>query len=147
MDVPGYNETIGPNITYRGGNAFENHSKRLVGYAGTYDGVDVYVYHANASNKSKLLVCWLATALRANGLPFVLVGDFNCEPGDLVGDFALPAGVHHAHAGHTHNAMDWKLLGKTYDWAIHYGCTSVTVAKTGRTGVSDHLPILVTVTP
>ena len=85
--IQNYNAVHGGAPGFKGGSIFDSQSKRAVaktmppGHAG----IDVYVYHANASNRARHLVPWAASSIAAEnpGRPFVMIGDFNANPGTL----------------------------------------------------------------
>lgn len=154
---PPFEEVFRFSAYRKGGSAFVKHTKRHVACLESVGDVDVYVYHANASAKAAYLVAWVLEALRQIGRRFVLFGDLNCEPADLVGyiqynhthgtnvgsqnDFTIAFGAA------THNAK--KGATKVYDYAIGGNKTAVTVTAMNTSGVmsqdamSDHLPIFV----
>ena len=69
-----------------GGNKFTSHGIRHVARVlmpQTWPGPRIYAWHANSSYKAQTLVPWVVAHLCNAGHPFVLMGDFNCEPKDL----------------------------------------------------------------
>jgi len=142
----------------KGGNEFTKHSKRCVAYVLNVHGVNVYVYHANASSKAPFLVAWVAEALRLeDDEDFLLIGDFNCEPPEVRTQLELlkrdPDAFEFGEDGPTHNAKTG--LTKTYDYAIGgrrvpSAVTKLDISKTiaqftntPAKDMSDHLPIIV----
>lgn len=154
--------TVFGNAPYKkGGSNFNKQSKRPVAKGGNFGGVDVYVYHANASAKSSFLVSWVAESVRQDtGGNFVLLGDLNCEPSAFDTAIQCCTGNNQYHTnfqrrsgGNTHNAKTG--LAKTYDWAVagnNVGPVTVTPINYGAAiqnmgfatdPRSDHLPIVV----
>lgn len=144
--IGSYGATFGHAPAFAGGGIFTNHSRRLVGKVDSRFPIPIYVYHANASDKSEDLVPWVLNDLVENSPGgFILTGDFNCEPWNLTD---IPAGVHWGTGGPTHNAFHG--LYSTYDYAFFYHCQGEVMAfdyraQYGIDYVSDHLPILIRV--
>lgn len=156
--LPKFTDVFGRPTWRKGGNEFTKHSKRVVAHAGNFNGVNVYVYHANASSKAPFLVAWVAEALRLeDDEDFLLIGDLNCEPPAVRTQLQLlgcdPDIFEFGDDGPTYNAKTG--LTKTYDYAIGgLGVPSVvtkldisrTIAHftdTPAEDMSDHLPIIV----
>jgi endonuclease/exonuclease/phosphatase family metal-dependent hydrolase len=155
------NVTDLPTSGYKKGGTFDKVSKRHVAHAGEYEGMQVYVYHANSSTYAKLLVPWVAEHLQQeDGGKFVLVGDFNAEPLDVktsMQNFEIDdTKFSIASNGATHNTHSFGGPTKTYDYAI--GGAAVKnlqvkkidilpvlkqISKEPEKDMSDHMPILV----
>jgi hypothetical protein len=128
---PKFGEVFDVPLWKKGGSDFQKQSKRFVASIGELDGINVYVYHANASPRAAFLVAWVAEALRQehNGR-FLLVGDFNCEPTE-VNKALWDCGVNPELSfkieskGRTHNAKGE--LNRTFDYAIAGFGVNVTV--------------------
>ncbi len=158
FEIPQFHETFGFSAPRKGGNEFTKQSKRFVAFGGQYEGINVYIYHANASAKGAFLVAWVIEALRQeDDGEFVLMGDLNSQPTavrtqlDLLDiDRDL---FEFGHDGPTHNAKTG--LTKTYDYAIGgFGLVPVVTKLEITTAIahystnpaadmSDHLPIVV----
>ena len=136
-------------LTYRGGQNFMQQSKRKVASIGQIGGNPLFMYHANSSYKSSALVRWVVAALDDAHDKFLLVGDFNCSPGELRdqldwGTFRVVDG------GPTHNAKITTGPTTTLDFAIAKGLNpTVSVLNASNffneagLPIPDHLPILV----
>jgi hypothetical protein len=161
VEVSNYADVFGGPVPKKGGSVFARQSKRFVALAGTFSGVNLYVYHANASHRAAFLVAWVAEDLRQQDAgSFVLVGDLNCEPAALTlalqQQGADPADFNIRNGGTTHNAKSG--LTRIYDYAIsgagvnglavavkdiraHLPLDPLTSLPDNRLS-SDHLPIL-----
>jgi len=162
-EIPSFTETFGQPVSHKGGGNFEKISKRYVAHAGEYEGMQIYVYHANASAKAELLVAWVITHLEEEDKgAFILVGDFNASPLEVKTHMqknkqdAKPFTF--ADDGATHNARKPPAV-HTYDYAI--GGSKVKSLKVGKFNIlpaleslfqdkdaaaaalSDHMPIVV----
>jgi len=152
LGVGKFNELFGFPIWLKGGNTFDRQSKRPVYNVATYGGLEIYVYHANASSRASAVMTWAIGALCAAPGNFLLVGDFNCTPDDLNRDlkYALDQqttgismdGLKLDWGGPTYPSSDtlW-----TYDYAAARGIQIKvkTVRLPEPERFSDHLPIIV----
>lgn len=150
FEVDRYTDLFDGRLTYRGGQDFMKQSKRKVASIGQIGGNPLFMYHANSSYKSSAMVRWVVASLDDAHATFLLVGDFNCSPGELRnqidwGTFNIADG------GPTHNAKTVGGPTTTLDYAVAKGLTpTVTVVndvdffrEAGLTEMPDHLPIVV----
>lgn len=150
VEIPRYTELFENGISYRGGNDFMAQSKRKVAGVGQVGTTPIFMYHANSSYKSTELVRWVVAGLDESHSKFLLVGDFNCSPGDLKG--ALNWGSFNvADGGATHNAKNAGGPQTTLDFAVGKGVIPTVKVmnhvdffkNAGLADMPDHLPILV----
>lgn len=161
-EIPKFQDVFDvPRSGYKKGSNFGTVSKRYVAYAGDWEGVHVFVYHANSSSYGAMLTAWVAEHLRQeNDGNFILVGDFNAEPDAVkaclknfkadIADFSF------AHDGFTYNAHSSTGPTKTLDYAIAGAAVKnpqvkkidlmpmlKEISKEPGKDMSDHMPILV----
>lgn len=166
VDIPDYADVYNFATYKKAGGNFKSVSVRgVLEFSHLLDGVDLYFYHANASDKAPYLVAWVAEVLRQRTenktYPFVLIGDLNCEPAQLANqlryyDSNLLKGLGYSdkfslkYDGVTHHAR--YDASKVYDYAITGKLTAVTVtswdtlvfsAERDRSDHPDHFPILI----
>ena len=160
FELPSFSDTFGRPIHRKGGNAFTRHTKRFVGHLGDFAGVNVYVYHANASAKGAFLVAWVAAALDLeDDGDFLLVGDLNSTPQavrtqmQFVGldpdtfEFGWDQPTHNAHKPPATKVYDWAIGG----FSIVPGVTTLDIGgfvqgafgADAPANMPDHLPIVV----
>jgi len=150
----------------KGGSSFKGQSKRKVAYIGQIGTLKIYMYHSNASTKAAAMTSWVAHACYEDSKgSFLLVGDFNCEPSNLIKALkfnasdntaanndkkiftALQNMVYYDTTNKTHNAKHVTMT-KVYDYAICSTNCDITALKDLRDviptkSLSDHLPIFI----
>jgi len=150
----------------KGGKYFEKISKRTVAYVGQDqgpNGVNIFMYHANASGKALRLVTQVVSTCvndtdGCGALGFLLVGDLNCDPTalqswlkvNLTKNEYKSVGVAWDKQQYTHNARQGAT--RTLDYCVHSSNLTCEVKALPLDGVMqnferenfpDHHPILV----
>lgn len=157
-DVDNYDRLTGFTIGHKGGNSFVDQSKRQLAHltvtAPARLDANIFVFHANSSNKAATVTSWVVCELVRNLADFVLLGDFNCNPDDLVkaityiyretDDDDLKddlKGVRVTFAGPTHNAKALGGATTTLDYMVSK-TTKMVLSVDNSTQDADHHPIV-----
>jgi hypothetical protein len=137
---------------FKGGGRFENLASRALAYVGPALGVEVFAFHAPASEKARKAVChaacWLDAEYGGTGRFWLMVGDFNVTPDELraarVGidmDYLIESSGAETHVSALGTAREsWREL----DYVLSNANVEV-IAMPYFTweGLSDHAPIIV----
>ncbi|GLV54046.1 hypothetical protein KDH_08950 [Dictyobacter sp. S3.2.2.5] len=136
---------------FKGGNDFTNLADRALGFVGNVGGVDVFVLHAPSGGQKNgpaakavsFLACSLNEEYGAN--PWLVVGDLNVEPFDLI-----QARVGINLVGLIKAPSDPTYIGRKKDKKYDYVLSNVTsgvfvdrIRSSPRGHGSDHYPIIV----
>jgi hypothetical protein len=158
VDVANFNALTGIKFWLKGGNSFKKQSKRQLAHVyATYPARlddNVFVYHCNSSDRAPSLMSWVIAQLVTDYNNFILLGDFNCEPDDLMSTLSYLytycddddlkddlEGVRVIWAGHTHNAKAVGGATKTLDYIVTKGYAYALSVDTS-TQDADHHPIV-----
>ncbi len=161
--IDNYDALTGTPFWLSGGNAFmggSGHSIRPVGQildasapvpALTFE---CFIYHSNSSSKGAAMTAWAVCDICTYRDDFVLMGDFNCTPGDLMDVLTYIytttteddlknklKGVQVVYSYPTHNAKSLT-VDKTYDYIVNKG-DARKVTTDDANGLSDHHPIVI----
>ncbi|MCY1059604.1 hypothetical protein [Nannocystis sp. SCPEA4] len=154
-EVNDFDELTGFPIWISGGNSFKKQSKRQVAQVlptgSTRLDINLFIFHANSSDRAPTIMSWVICDLAINLNDFVLLGDFNCEPLELMKALVYVykvtqdsnlkdslKGVRVTFAGHTHNAKT--AANKTLDYMVSKG-VNLLLKVHNNVNDSDHYPI------
>ncbi|MBK7759395.1 MAG: hypothetical protein IPI35_23975 [Deltaproteobacteria bacterium] len=158
VEIDNFEALTGDKFWLKGGNNFKKQSKRQVAqvyaiYPARLD-ENIFVYHCNSSDRAPSLMAWVIAQLVTDYNDFILLGDFNCEPDDLMSSLSYLyrtcsnsalqddlEGVRVIWAGHTHNAKAIGGATKTLDYIVTKGREYELRVDTS-TQDADHYPIV-----
>jgi endonuclease/exonuclease/phosphatase family metal-dependent hydrolase len=156
VEIDNFKTLTGYAFWLKGGNSFKKQSKRQVAqvYAVSPARLDenIFIYHCNSSDRAPSLMPWVIAQLVTENNNFILLGDFNCEPDDLMANLSYLyttcsndnlrddlEGVRVIWAGHTHNAKHGAT--STLDYIVTKN-RAYELRVDSSTQDADHYPIV-----